>query len=85
MTGTTRFLRRFIGMRIVEVRDNAAGIVLEVGPPGRMSRRRVLLKGVTDVTELRTPPDADVDDLAQAEIDIGDDIYEQRRYLEENL
>jgi hypothetical protein len=85
VTPATRLLRQFINMQIVDVRDNAAGVVLEVRNVGYTHRpRRLLLAGVTAASELRevTPPrDPDVD---QAQQDIGDDIYERRRYEEED-
>jgi len=73
------FLRRYINSVIVDVRTNPQGVVLEVGPPGRRARRRLLLTGITTATELRGPPPPDPDD-DQAQIDIGDDIYERSRY-----
>jgi hypothetical protein len=77
MTDTTRFLRRYINMRIVDVRDNPKGTVVELGPIGYMSRRTILLTGITAGTELVRPvPDRDDD---QAQIDIGDDMYERQR------
>jgi hypothetical protein len=78
------FLRRYIGMGIMDVRGNAAGIVLELAPAGRIARTRILLTGITAATEIRTPrPDPADDD--QAQIDIGDDMYERSRYDKEDL
>jgi hypothetical protein len=73
----TWFLRRYINMSIVDVRDNPKGIVVEVGPPGWRGRRRLLIEGVTKVTELADAPHGR--DSDQHEIDIGDDIYERQR------
>lgn len=84
MNAATRTLRQFIKMQIVDVRDNPAGVVLEVRTVGYMHRpRRVLLAGITAATVLydtQPPRDRDVD---QAQQDIGDDIHERRRYEEE--
>ena len=76
------FLRRYINSMIVDVRANPKGVVLEVGPPGYRGRSRLLLTGITDATELRGPPPPDPDD-DQAQIDIGDDMYERSRYDKE--
>lgn len=81
MSDTARLLRRFVNMRLVDVRDNPKGVVLELGPIGRRGRRLILLEHAT-ASELIRPPVADPD-IDQAQIDIGDDIYEQQRYEED--
>ena len=82
MSDTARLLRRYVNMRLVDVRDNPKGVVLELGPIGRRGRRLILLEHAT-ASELMRPP-VDDPDVDQAQIDIGDDIYEQRRYDEED-
>jgi hypothetical protein len=78
------FLRRYINSMIIDVRDNPKGVVIEVGPPGYRGRSRLLLTGITAATEIRTPRPRDADD-DQAQIDIGDDMYERSRYDKEDL
>jgi hypothetical protein len=80
MTSPAWFLRRYINMQIVDVRDNPAGTVIEVRSVGFTHRpRRVLIAGITAASELRdTPPPRDPD-VDQAQIDIGDDLYERQR------
>lgn len=76
------FLRLYTNMRIVDVRTLPAGVVLEVGPIGRRGTHRLLLEGVTRVTEFADTVEHDPD-WEQLQIDIGDDHYEHERYMED--
>lgn len=79
MSTAARFLRGFIGMRIIDVRDNAGGVVIEVGPVGHRSRRRLLLIQVAGAEEIVTAagePDAPDDDDGG----LGDELYDRSRY-----
>ena len=76
-------LGRYVNMRIVDVRSNAKGVVLEVAPQGRLGSRRVLVEGITRVSEIpdRLAHDPAYDaDWEQQEIDLGDEFAERQRY-----
>lgn len=79
----TARLRHYCGMVVVDVRDNPAGTVFVLSPVGHMSSRRVLVMGITDVVEIPDPPYKRDDD--QAQVDIGDDMYERQRYDEQDI
>jgi hypothetical protein len=86
MRETTKFLRKFIGSQIRDVHDVPDGIAIGVGPPGRMSRREVVLIGTTEVVEVVVlPRHRAYEDDAQAQTDIGDDMYERQRYDEQDM
>lgn len=90
MNAGTTVLRGYIHMMIMDVVDKGDGTVLVLGPPARLGRRRLLIKGPIEVVELRErtiprPRYDDDDDLAgQAQVDIGDDLYEQNRYRDDD-
>jgi hypothetical protein len=79
-------LRHFLNMQLVDVHDDPAGVVLEFGPRGHMSRRRVFVEGVTAVRDITVdrPAWSKADD-DQAQIDIGDDMYERERYADRDI
>ena len=73
-------LAGYVNMQIREVRPNVKGIVLEVGPVGRRGRHRLLLEGLTKVSEIIPDPLAsDPQDWIQEQIDLGDEMYERQR------
>jgi hypothetical protein len=84
MSDVARFLRRYSGMRIVDVRDNAGGIVIEVGPIGHMSRRRLLLVDVKSASEIEAVREPDDDDLSGDDDAIADEYHERSRYEEDD-
>lgn len=83
MPPTAAALRRYITMQIRAVRDNPKGVVVEVGPVGHMSSRRILIEGITKVSEIPDPPPArdDLDD--QHDDEIADEYHERQRYEED--
>ena len=76
-------LAGYVNMQIREVRPNVKGIVVEVGPVGRRGRYRLLLEGVTRVSEIPDPLATDPQDWIQEQIDLGDEMYERQRYEED--
>lgn len=74
-------LRQHVGTAIIGVHEHHNGILLELAPRGHMSRRWVLVEGVTGVTDITfdRATDTRAED-EQAQIDIGDDKYERERY-----
>lgn len=74
-------MRQFIGMTILDVHEYPSGdFAIELSPRGHMSRRMVLVEDATNVRDITFDRDdgARPDD-EQAQIDIGDDIYERER------
>lgn len=78
-------LNMFANMQFVIAHQHQTGIVLELCPLGHMSRRWLYIDGVTAVTDVsdgqhtaiyrnRRGPTDD-----QAQIDIGDDMFERER------
>lgn len=72
-------LVEFVNMMILDVHDGDDGIVLELGPPGRRASRLVLLESCFSVVDITTRHPWTADDDEQAQVDIGDDLYEQER------
>lgn len=68
-------------MMILDVHDRDDGAILELGPPARLGHRLVLLEGCWRAVDVTTEPApwTSADD-AQAQADIGDDLYERSRY-----
>lgn len=74
-------LRLFVRMQMMSVEPHDEGVVLVVGPPGYLGRRRLLLVGLQDVIDLDDRPPSRRD-WEQLQIDIGDDMYERQRHDE---
>jgi hypothetical protein len=79
-------LGRYVNMQIRDVRSNPKGVVIELGPMGRRSTRRILVEGITRVSEIpdRLAHDPAYDaDWEQQEIDLGDEYADRKRYEED--